>query len=745
MTTVLHALMAVALGLLVFVVKRKKTRGDAPKRKRIVSPNADAVECNEEEKKQSEQESGFQQLYFKLHNLESHAEILGPARESLVTLLRETSLRASRRRRSGSSILSIEEYDSTVLREFLMRQHEKVMDQWQEYLACRARGQSSELFGTLQDAEKWLRRMAPVKFVDGAWLGYAHRLGATTPFALHQGGESNVIGGVLEILTEELGDGHVTRNHVFLYRKLLRGVIGEDDSDGYISSILPAADSLEFVERAEELGMDDPQILGFNLHYEPITLQTLVAMRELEELGIDSCYFRLHVCIDNADTGHAAMALDIVIRYLEVVREMAHGRGEEGKTAVKEAWRRIQAGYVLSQELGRDEGGQDCEAVGDDIDDCHLTENEASVIQILRLKSRVGHRLHCTSRARIGRKLLADWLSPELWQSKRQQVFLLDALAAAQPWIRMGDSDRSLLIRELSWKGKMFGAFTDREVQIVKNWIDSLGREEHSRRFTEEDWEIRLRGMHQALTAPPSVPPPAPRVESLRIRDLKGLRLSIDAKSQDAMLSLWFAHPCLLQNGLSIPYRTMTPLAGYICRILRVEQGSIAPSDCSAESEGSTQRFSLIDLGLEMVQRRGGDRTLPTCLEDVLKWATEETNGGATSGDRYKTTVTFASTMLQWAMQPVACSGLLIGLSRAFVDLEMLVSVTEGLLSEEGQKALRHMAGCKLNFLDLCLREIQSDEAILAGFHMGYNQGWAEIEKLLAKDSELQSESATPR
>ncbi|KAK8091838.1 hypothetical protein PG997_002199 [Apiospora hydei] len=141
--------------------------------------------------------------------------------------------------------------------------------------------------------------------------------------------------GVLEILTEELGDGHVERNHVFLYQKLLPNAVDEADGSGrHVLRIPPTADSLEFVEKAGELGMGDPQVwkaataqllislfpydfmpevLGFNLQYEPITLQTLA----------------------------------IFVSYLQVVREMAGGRGEEGKTAVQEAWRRIQAGYVL--------------------------------------------------------------------------------------------------------------------------------------------------------------------------------------------------------------------------------------------------------------------------------------------------------------------------------------------------------------------------------------------------------------
>ncbi|KAK8057265.1 ABC transporter with duplicated ATPase [Apiospora saccharicola] len=46
--------------------------------------------------------------------------------------------------------------------------------------------------------------------------------------------------------------------------------------------------------------------------------------------GIDVCYFRLLACIDDADTGHAAMVFDIVIRYLKSLRKDTEGKGEYG-------------------------------------------------------------------------------------------------------------------------------------------------------------------------------------------------------------------------------------------------------------------------------------------------------------------------------------------------------------------------------------------------------------------------------
>jgi hypothetical protein len=89
-----------------------------------------------------------------------------------------------------------------------------------------------------------------------------------------------------------------------------------------------------------------PEILGFNMHYELITMDTMRAAHELKSLGLDSYYFLIHIVIDNADSGHTAMATHTVTRYLDMIRE------NEGEKAVEQAWKRVQVGYALSQTLG---------------------------------------------------------------------------------------------------------------------------------------------------------------------------------------------------------------------------------------------------------------------------------------------------------------------------------------------------------------------------------------------------------
>lgn len=48
---------------------------------------------------------------------------------------------------------------------------------------------------------------------------------------------------------------------------------------------------------------------------------SLRAMKELAEFSISAYYFTLHISIDNADSGHSAMALATIVRFMDIVRE----------------------------------------------------------------------------------------------------------------------------------------------------------------------------------------------------------------------------------------------------------------------------------------------------------------------------------------------------------------------------------------------------------------------------------------
>ncbi|XP_044718951.1 iron-containing redox enzyme domain-containing protein [Hirsutella rhossiliensis] len=324
----------------------------------------------------------YKELYHKLHNLEHHVEVLPRAKSLLLSFFSE----ALHSERSRSSILSLDCFSATALNGFVQEELDAVTRKWRKYLSGRKAGQPRTLFQSAADARRWLVRMAPVKLVDGAWLGHIHKI--TTPFA-----DRRITRAAWQVLSEELGDGDLVKNHVHLYAQLLQQIgapVGEPGSVDFI----------------RHLGMDDPQvwraalaqllislfpheflpeILGFNLHFEMLTFETLVAMKELREVGYDAYYFTLHVTIDNASTGHTAMASYIVTDYLRSVEV------RKGHAAAYQAWKRVQAGFMLSESSSNIRAATDCPLV-------------AEVLAIFQKKVDTSNRIHdnCPQREAVG-------------------------------------------------------------------------------------------------------------------------------------------------------------------------------------------------------------------------------------------------------------------------------------------------------------------------------------------------------
>ncbi|KAI0895513.1 hypothetical protein F4806DRAFT_84651 [Annulohypoxylon nitens] len=590
------------------------------------------------------------------------------------------------------SILSIKEYDRTGLETFLEAEHDQAMNQWQTYLTNLSNG--------------------------------------TTPFALR-----GVMKDAWQILSEELGDGDVSRNHVYVYRELLRSA----------GINLPDPDTPAFVR--EELGMDDidvwraavsqlmislfpdeflPEMLGFNLHFEQLTLETIQAAHRLPELGMSGYYFILHVCIDNAHSGHAAMAQGIVSRYLDIIYSLS------GKQAVEETWRRIQAGYVLSKQVGsHGDDGRDTTSLFPP-----FSEQESGIARMFKRKARVSHLLHCSSRAKIGGQSLEAWLSPSNWESPYGQARLLDALSRATPWIRKGNSDCSLLVRELSWGGKMFGAFTDKEVEQVKDWINSLGTPNNA--DNETYWSMlgifgtaRPRSKDLLYQEPEVFSLPSPGLAAKTFVQRPALTAPSSGVCLASLLPLWFGHACLFQGMVTVPYRIISPLGNLVVRLLRTEYGfAPEPEGVEGIDEHSPYGLGLIDLGLEISQKSQNihiellekqQESLPQCLGDVLS------PNPLDNDDLGVRARTFAGKMLQWSRLPVANEAALLGLARAFLGLEVWVASAQGLLSEEARQALGDIVERKTTLLDACVEEIREDEGKLAKFIVGYELGHNEI------------------
>ena len=693
-----------------------------PRRGRIVKASDDeenaerpAARGTDREDTSSKEMQLHKELYFKLQNLEQYPEVLQQQRSLLVSLFSETLAKAHKRPISG--ILSVEHYTRENLETFLRGEKDRTADRWQQYLARRKAGSPKELFKDREAARLWLKQLAPVKYVDGAWLGHINKI--TTPFALRR-----VTKDAWQVLSEELGDGDLSKNHVHLYCELMKEIKAD----------LPDGDHPDFLNPRHELDEPHiwkaavaqllislfphqflPEILGFNMHFEQITQETLKAAKELKEVKLNAYYFLVHISIDNADSGHTAIAMQTVVDYIE------HTRKTQGDAAAQQAWKRVQTGFILSEGLATEPERPSPEKPA--IDRFPRNELEAKVIRIFRGKVSAAHNIHCSSATRIGRRRLVDWLEPDAFASKQWQMEFLDDLSNQRPWIYRGDSNKSRLIRELSWRGKMFGSFTQAELEVVKGWIDSLadpnpqlywsfiGKPEitQDQVFGEQDICVDYPVFLPATVNDNSISP-------IKFPTFPPSNLDFTVKlpatlNMTKLLPLWFTHPCLLESFVCVPFKTTTKTASAVVRFLRAQIGfdMEGPGVAGMDEVRRTESIGIVELGLEMTRRSGLSE--PTCLKDVLSsWPSD-----------------FALQMLHWSMRPMANAGLLLGLAWAFVDLHDSM-VSSPLLSATSREVLRQMVCRERDSLTVCLEELKDDEARYADFCKGYSLGRSEIE-----------------
>lgn len=674
----------------------------------------DSKSSTEEAKKKAEIDS-YKSLYYKVQNLEQFPEIVPFARQTLLSLLRQAVL-VARLQESKLNILNFGDYSAEKLATFMAAMRNETYVNWKGYTQRRDAGGGPEMFANRDAACNWVKENAPLQLVDGAWVARVHNV--TTPFALR-----GITKNAWQTYCEELGDGELDKNHCYIYRELCRS-IGYEFPDQHDVDFIHPKYGLD-KDRIWRAGAGHllislfpneflPEILGFNLHYESLAPGTLKAARELPEFGISGYYFAVHICIDNADSGHSAMAEATINTYIEHVRKT-------GIMSVEEAWKRVQAGFLLSEYLDGDED---------------LSKYRDAVAEMIHNKAGVAGQVHCTSRARIGGRKLTDWFSKDSLSSvtsKSWKEDFVSALAQSKPWIYPGDSERGLLLKELSWKGRMFGAFTHNEVQCLRTWIDLLD-DDNTAKAEAQYWKLvgRPAGDDQvqsdsvqtdAAVMHPAFPPQLERPVSLGKHEFIPMPpLSIHQVKLETILPLWFTHSCILEQAVMSPYRTTRPLGSIILQLLRAESGYMPDSSGIAgmdEQRNPGYNPSLTELGLEMTRRNGLPE--PTNLKDILR-----RDDFASSA-----AVDFSYVLLSWAARPIENGPFLLGLARAFLDLEIFVSDDEGLLSRLSCEALKKTIAMKHDCFDKSLEHLAPHPTEIEDFITGYEYGRKEIEKLL--------------
>lgn len=301
-------------------------------------------------------------------------------------------------------------------------------DGYQQYREGRAAGEARRYFQCRAHALHFLRGVSPTKLVDGAWL-----------YGLVRQCEDPRLRLLIHTYLEELGEGAAAHNHVRLYRQLL----GHNGCEP-----LPELPREAYVQGAIQLALGHlaeeflPEVIGFNLSYEQPPLHVLITAHELDELGIDPWYFRLHVTIDNAASGHAHQALMAM-------------RANQPTSGSDRVWhRRLNRGAALG-----DLGPGSVEVI-------KSFDLDGEVLRLLEAKRAFGMNMHA-DRCQIEGRTVNAWLAePDGCAS------FLSALQRTG-WIerhRLPEQSRfwQLICGE---RAAMFGVFDAYERQVLHDWI----------------------------------------------------------------------------------------------------------------------------------------------------------------------------------------------------------------------------------------------------------------------------------
>lgn len=560
-------------------------------------------------------------IYHKLQTpTQINRETITAARDRLIELLDLALSNGHRSLHSAPNILELETFTPSTLKAFILSTSKDVDAAWLLYLQRRKSGGTRELLLTREHAEHWLECAAPVKLIDGAWLARIHH--KKTPIELRP-----VTRIAWQILSEEMGDGELEKNHVHLYSDLLRS----------FGSSLPPGDSADFVDEKTNpyddgsvwasavaqlaLGLfpDEflPEIMGFNLAYEIVAFDTLVAAYELKELDLDPSYFNLHITIDNSDSGHTAMALDCILKLLATSQP----------PMAENVWRGVQAGFLLATQV------RSMPKVPSAID--------RTLLELFSRKMEAGNTAHQSCRAKIGGARgmsISAWMHDQGWE-KRKYRFLEEL--AQSSWVVPGQPNRSRLFEELGWKGRMFGAFTVKERNTLAEWIRNLEPSGNQIKETVSWKDFAGRS--------PKNDPVSSMIGYLHFSDQMKTRMvalgsvSLDGPISHRKLSALLLYSLIpFENACAYPGKAASANMMRALRILRLLNGfsaSIPDAVDGMDEVHMPSKFSIFDIltGIEGVEKMNAEFVRLSKLWQWLEGAAQDadTNFHLLLGSQY--------------------------------------------------------------------------------------------------------------
>ena len=301
--------------------------------------------------------------------------------------------------------------------------------------------------GTREAFVDRLVQMAPFNQVDGAWLRNVGRVGPI----------DEVHALLFRVWMDELGDGDPKLNHSNVYTDLLHSVgvyLEPVSSRAYVENdaIVDSAFTSPLFQLAVAEFSEDylPEILGMTLYLEWAVVAVKPQVEIMKALGIDPLFYSLHIGIDNAATGHGAMAKRAVELYLDEVRASA------GDRTMQQTWARIWDGYVAFATTG---------GLGEDFR--RRTRKRPNpgqrVFALIESKAHFAAQNHGTKA--IGDNLINNWFA--------DPAGFMNELVRSR-WIVPGDVETSPFFDLLRPSGPMFRVFTDDEVRAWEDWTRSL-------------------------------------------------------------------------------------------------------------------------------------------------------------------------------------------------------------------------------------------------------------------------------
>lgn len=296
------------------------------------------------------------------------------------------------------------------------------------------------LFNSRARIKERILQLAPFNQTDGAWLRNITQPGTV----------AHVRALLAEIWLDEIGGGDPSANHGNIYTTLLQSV----------GIYLPPVNSREYADNPDiwdesyQIAVRQyciskftdeylPEILGMTLNLEWESNYLPVMIKIYSDFGYDPHFYKLHLAIDNATTGHGAKALQAIKLYLE-----------QNPANMQGLWQRIWDGYICFGMVGDNHWKYKL---------THPSTVEERMLEMVARKKPFSQLNHGDKK--LGENTLNQWPDdPEGF---------LKALQESR-FITPGNAAESLIMRLMTTQGPMYKVFTPAEVQLWRDWINSL-------------------------------------------------------------------------------------------------------------------------------------------------------------------------------------------------------------------------------------------------------------------------------